>query len=331
MQDRKNNTSTPSLEATHNLIYEAKNLQRQLSEIIKGANEYPEEFSRQARARIEAEKLKARNQLEQQRNQVPWSGGYLPRPADEENLRKYILRVFLVFAQEACKLGSRAQWTVDRIRSEADEFLRRFTIKAHSDEGYDKQGRKLEEMTDYYGTIKEGVWWAFKESAEYHQFEQELLAVAEQQARGSPQSSGGDVRTLSSTASAGESIVESGEEELKVAQAASTQEQAEIIEAPVATRQPTLGSKKKPDPIKIAQIEKAIASRIRKNAMLPVYREMWIWLDGGNRPAEFIAERADFLKQWTITKPNAFKMFHRVNGWRKKGINPTISSSPKEP
>ena len=189
MRDQKNNTPTLSLEATHNLIYEAKKLRREISEIIKGANEYPEEFSRQARARIEAEKLKARNQLEQQRNQVPWSGGYLPRPADEENLRKYILRVFLVFAQEACKLGSRAQWTVDRIRSEADEFLRRFTIEAYSNEGYDKQGRKLPKMTDY-GSIKEEVRWAFKESAEWHQFEQELLAVAEQQTRGSPQSSG---------------------------------------------------------------------------------------------------------------------------------------------
>ncbi len=179
--------STPSLKGTHDLIYEAKNLRRQISEIIKGANEYPEEFSRQARARIEAERLKARKQLKQQRNQVPWSGGYLPRPADEKNLRKYILRVFLVVAQEMCKLGLQGLWTVDRIRPEVEEFLRRFTIKAHSDEGYDKQGRKLEEMTDYYGSIKEEVWWAFKESAEYHQFEQELLAVAEQHARHSPQ------------------------------------------------------------------------------------------------------------------------------------------------
>ena len=121
------------------------------------------------------------------------------------------------------------------------------------------------------------------------------------------------------------------EEDLRVAKTGSTQEQAEIIEAPVATRQPTLGSKKKPDPSKIAQIEKSIANRIRKNWMLPIYQDMWVWLDEGNEPAEFIAEKADFLKQWTITKSNAFKMFHRVKGWRKKGINPTISSSPKEP
>jgi DNA-binding CsgD family transcriptional regulator len=188
--DQKNNTPTLSLKATYDLISEAKNLRRRVSETIKGAEEYPEEFSQQARARIEAERLKARKQLEQRRNQVPWSGGHLPRPADEENLRKFILRVFLVVAQEMCELGLQGLWTVDRIRPEAEEYLRKFMIKAFSDEGYDKQGRKLPEMTDYYGSIKEEVWWAFKNSAEYHQFEQKLLAVAEQQARRSPQASG---------------------------------------------------------------------------------------------------------------------------------------------
>jgi DNA-binding CsgD family transcriptional regulator len=98
--------------------------------------------------------------------------------------------VFLVFAHEACKLGSQGQWAADRIRSEVGEFLRRFTIEAYSDKGYDKQGRKLPEMTDNYGSIKEKVRWAFKKSPEWHEFEQELLVVAEQQAQHSPQSSG---------------------------------------------------------------------------------------------------------------------------------------------
>ena len=152
--------------------------------------DYPQDFSPQALARVEAERLKAGKQLEQRRNQVPWSR-YGPVRADEENLRKYILRVFLVFAQEACKLGSQRQWAVDRIRSEVGEFLRRFTIEAHSDKGYDKQGRKLREMIcDGSWGIRPEVQREFEKSAEWKQFEQELLAVAEQQARGSPQSSG---------------------------------------------------------------------------------------------------------------------------------------------
>ncbi len=152
--------------------------------------EYPEDFSPQARARVEAERLKAGKELEQQRNEVTWSP-FGPSTADEENLRKYILRVFLVFAQEACKLGSQRSWTVDRIRSAADEFLRSFTIEAYYDKGHDKSGRELREMVSHWnGSILPKVQREFEKSPEWHQFEQELLAVAEQQTRGSPQSSG---------------------------------------------------------------------------------------------------------------------------------------------
>lgn len=154
--------------------------------------EYQREFSTQARARFEAEMLKAGTQLEQQRDQLPGSP-FGPVIADEENLRKYILQVFLVFAQEAFKLGSQGQWTVDRIRSEAVEFLRRFTIEAYYDNGYDKDGRKLREMvSNSNGSILPEVQREFKKSVEWRQFVQELLAVAEQQARGSPRSGGGD-------------------------------------------------------------------------------------------------------------------------------------------
>ena len=152
--------------------------------------EYPRDFSPQARARVEAERLKAGKELEEQRDEVPWSR-YGPGTVDEKNLRKYILRVFLVFAQEVCELGSQRPWTVDRIRSVADGFLRRFTIEAYFDKGYDKHGRKLPEMIcNSSGGILPKVQREFEKSAEWHQFEQELLAVAEQQARHSPQSSG---------------------------------------------------------------------------------------------------------------------------------------------
>lgn len=141
--------------------------------------QYPREFPPQARARVEAERLKAGMQLEQRMNQVPWSK-HGPGTAHEEILRKYILRVFLVFAEEACKLGSQGLWTVDRIRSQADEFLRRFTIEAYYDKGHDKDGSKLREMTSHLsGSILSEVEREFRKSAEWHQFEEELLAVAE--------------------------------------------------------------------------------------------------------------------------------------------------------
>jgi hypothetical protein len=109
--------------------------------------DYPPDFPPQARARVEAEMLKGIKDLERGREKVVWS-------EDEANLRKYILRVFLVFGQEACKLG----WPVDRIRREADEFLRKFTIEAYDREGHDKHGRKLREMIDRFdGSIRPDV------------------------------------------------------------------------------------------------------------------------------------------------------------------------------
>jgi hypothetical protein len=139
--------------------------------------DYPRDFPPEARARVEAEGLKATRDLERDRDQVPWSR-YGPTAKDEENLRRYILRVFLAFAQQACKLGP--LWTVDRIRAEANEFLRRFTIEAYYHEGHDKDGRKLRDMVSHVnGSILPEVRREFEKSELWHQFQEELLAVAE--------------------------------------------------------------------------------------------------------------------------------------------------------
>jgi hypothetical protein len=116
-------------------------------------------------------------------SQAPWSK-YGPSATDEENFRKYVLRVFLVFAKEACKLGAHGSWTMDRVRAETDEFLRLFTIQAYYEDGHDKQGRELPKMISHMdGSILPEVKRKFRSSAEWQQFEGELLAVAEQIAK----------------------------------------------------------------------------------------------------------------------------------------------------
>jgi hypothetical protein len=142
--------------------------------------EYPTDFPPQARARVEAEGLKATRDLERDREHVAWSP-YGPGAEDEANLRKYILRVFWAFAQQACKLGS--LWTVTRIRAEADEFLRTLTIEAYHREGYDQSGRKLREIICHWdGSVLPEIRREFEKSEEWHQFQEQLLAVAEAQA-----------------------------------------------------------------------------------------------------------------------------------------------------
>jgi hypothetical protein len=142
------------------------------------AVDYPPEFSAPARARVEAEELKRRKVLAERRKAVASSpyGANLP---NEENLREYILQVFLIFAREACKLGSQRLWAVDRIRTEAEEFLRKFTIEAYYAEGHDKNGRKLREMvSNWGGSLLPEVEREFRASAEWQQYEEELLGVA---------------------------------------------------------------------------------------------------------------------------------------------------------
>ncbi len=148
--------------------------------------EYPREFSSQARALVEAEKLKARRQFVEDRTQTPWSK-HVPSAMDEKNFQRYILQVFLVFGHEACKLGEQRLWNVERIRAEVDEFLRRFTIHVYYADGHDKHGRKLPEMVSHLnGSLLPEVRREFEKSDEWRKFEEDLLAVAEQLAQARP-------------------------------------------------------------------------------------------------------------------------------------------------
>jgi hypothetical protein len=144
---------------------------------------YPQEFSPPARARVEAERVRARKHLEKQRRQVPWSN-WGPSKADEVNLRKYILRVFRVFGEEGCKLGRQSVWTVERVRSEGEQFLRSFTIEAHSQDGHDKTGRKLRDMTSHWdGSLMPSVQREFRKSLQWRRFEEALLVLAQKAAK----------------------------------------------------------------------------------------------------------------------------------------------------
>jgi len=131
--------------------------------------EYPEEFSRQARARVEDEKTVASRVLEQAKqnlNTSMWGPGL----EIEALVRDYILRVFIVFVQEACKLGRKNLWTVDRVESESIEFLRWFTIKAWYEKGRDKLERQICSMVNDRGQIRSHVQRKYEKSAQWRQY-----------------------------------------------------------------------------------------------------------------------------------------------------------------
>src|SRR5262249_48629923 len=96
---------------------------------------YPSEFSREARDRIEREKLLAYREL------LPKSH-YTSSTSDEHLLAKCIMRIFLAFASEAYKFRDREEaWSLDKIQSVGDEFRRRLTIQVIYEKAPDRHDR----------------------------------------------------------------------------------------------------------------------------------------------------------------------------------------------
>ena len=139
--------------------------------------EYPQEFSQQARARVESEKIRAGRDFEQAKQAVQWTAEV------EVLLREYVLRVFIAFVQQACKFGRNDTWSVDRIESESLEFLRLLTIDAYYSKGYNKSGHLLSEWVSHWnGSILSEIEREFEKSPLWKKYQDMLLRVAKYQA-----------------------------------------------------------------------------------------------------------------------------------------------------
>jgi hypothetical protein len=108
--------------------------------------DYPREFSHAARARIEAERIKGVREFEELRS-MKNPDGWTFRKWDQVAFYVYIMRAFLAFGREACRLAASGTWAVDQARSESEEFLRTFTIDAYYENGRDRSGSPFPKMT----------------------------------------------------------------------------------------------------------------------------------------------------------------------------------------
>ena len=135
--------------------------------------EYPKDFPPESRAAVTAEKIRAGKDFDLVRDR-------LSRDSEiEEHIRKYVLRQFLVFVQEASKLGNRGIWQVGRVESTALEFLRHATIDAVYDKGRGLGERWISNST---GSLTSEICRQFEKNSEWQQFQDMLLQVAEGQA-----------------------------------------------------------------------------------------------------------------------------------------------------
>jgi hypothetical protein len=135
---------------------------------------YPDEFSPDARRAIEAEKIGAWRRYHKAEHE--WDSD---SPFDvARNLRTWIMSVFLVYARQAIAVGSQDVWAFDRVRKEAEEALRLLTIEATYKVG------EFQFWTDNWFETRR----KFEAMTEWHQFEDELLAL--------PESKAGDARGM---------------------------------------------------------------------------------------------------------------------------------------
>lgn len=131
---------------------------------------YPSDFPSESRARVEAEKIVAGRDFDSARHQAKWTWDI------ETLLRRYILRVFLAFVNEARNLRL---WPLDQMDSECRDFLRLLTIDARSEKGYDAKGRSLRDLTSNWdGSILPEVAREFEKTPEWKKYQDALLEMA---------------------------------------------------------------------------------------------------------------------------------------------------------
>lgn len=144
---------------------------------------YPPDFPHESRARVEAEKIRAGRDFDSAKLTAKWNSDV------ETHLRRYILRTFLVFANEARSLRL---WPVADMDTKCREFLRSLTIDAHYEKGYDRAGGRLRDMnSSWNGAILSEVQQDFEKTQEWQRYLDALLEVAEAQGATRSQSSSG--------------------------------------------------------------------------------------------------------------------------------------------
>ena len=147
---------------------------------------YPRDFPQRSRAHIEARKIQAGWELDE----FKWNARWVSEV--EAEVGKYILRVFLAFAEEALELGRQGVWTVQYVDTQAREFLNCLTLEAQFDKGHDQHGNPILPLVGgVFGEILPEVRRKFEKSIEWRHYQQGLLEVANVQAlairRGSSQ------------------------------------------------------------------------------------------------------------------------------------------------
>lgn len=149
--------------------------------------DYPKQFSAQAIARVEAAQLRAAAELRK---------ADLPDPIPawqrlgvfqgESAFYVYVLSVFTAFTIEIIELCRQGVLSIPPARGVAEEFLRRFVIKAYSDKDSYRHGLRVSDpISNWSGHLLDRPWKIIRQSPQWEKYESKLLEVIERQASAS--------------------------------------------------------------------------------------------------------------------------------------------------
>ncbi len=158
---------------------------------------YPPEFSSEAQAAVEQEKILADQEFNTARDILPQYGGLEEIP---KLIRGYMARMLLAFSKEACRLGRNRIWAVTQIRSHVGEFLQQIAMEAYNEKRFFRDGRRVEySLIDWQrnGAISHEEMHQLRSFPQWKEYQDDLLEVTRIQKRPSstPHSADGPVAT----------------------------------------------------------------------------------------------------------------------------------------
>jgi hypothetical protein len=139
---------------------------------------FPDNFPDHAQSAVIAAKVRAAQWMQDELNERRPAPGYTKTQQLASVSRRYVLRIFAAFTNEACELGIQRVWRTRQIDLAALEFLRLLLIEVRSE--YSHLG--VPDML-HMGNIRPEVLHEFRSSSEWKAYDSALLVVADLQAK----------------------------------------------------------------------------------------------------------------------------------------------------
>jgi hypothetical protein len=140
--------------------------------------EYPLEFTSDQQAAVEEEKILATEEFWKSRLGI-YTSEHNGRERLTGVIRKYIVRVMLVFAKQACVLGRIRTWDVAKVDFEVKEFLHQTAREAETEKTFFANGDYLRNVSFTYGrSMGAQEMHYISEMPEWKEYLKELREVA---------------------------------------------------------------------------------------------------------------------------------------------------------